>query len=150
MMTAFPSAFVFEPRGEEAGLLKFGFRPNRSFSPKDRETQVYRGMQGTVWVEPKQERLTRIEGTLTKDVPFGWGIFGRLYKGGRYLLEQKQVKRGVWRISTLDLELKMRVFLDTSHLSRREHDTSFKPTPSDLTYKEALQVLLKESTGPER
>ncbi len=150
MMKAFPAAFIFERAGEEDGLLKFSFRPNRSFSPKDRETQVYRGMQGTVWVDPKQERLTRIEGTLTRDVAFGWGFFGRLYKGGHYLLEQTQVEPRVWRITTLDLELKMRVFLDTSRLLRREHDAYFRPSPPDLTDKNALQMLLKAAAGPER
>ncbi len=150
MMKAFAAAFIFEPSGSDHGLLKFSFRPNRSFSPKDRETQVYRGMHGTVWVDPKQERLTKIEGTLTRDVSFGWGIFGKLYKGGRYLLEQTQVEPRVWRITTLDLELKMRVFLNTSHLLRREHDKEFSPSPPDLTYKQAVQMLLKADAGPEK
>jgi hypothetical protein len=150
MMKAFPAAFIFEPSGSDHGLLKFSFRPNRSFSPKDRETQVYRGMQGTVWVDPKQERLTKIEGTLTRDVSFGWGIFGKLYKGGHYLLEQTEVEQRVWRITTLDLELKMRVFFNTSHLLRREHDREFSPSPPDLTYKQAVRMLLKADAGPEK
>lgn len=150
MMQAFPCAFVFEAQGEEHGLLKFKFRPNRSFSPRDRETQVYRGMQGTVWVDPEQEMLTRIDGILTRDVSFGWGIFGRLYKGGHYYVEQSQVKPGVWRITTLALNLKVRVFLDTYRLLRREDNMQFTPTSARTTYKQAVETLLESPAEPGR
>jgi len=28
---------------------------------------MYRGMEGSVWIEPVQERIVRIEGVLVKD-----------------------------------------------------------------------------------
>lgn len=150
MMQAFPLAFTFTPEGEEDGLLKFSFRPNGSFSPINRQTQVYRGMQGTVWVEPHQQRLVRIDGTLTRNVSFGWGIFGKLYKGGAYRIEQKQVEPGIWRISTLDLDLKIRVLFNTSRLLRNEHNTEFRPTPPGTTYQQALKNLLGPPARPDR
>jgi len=150
MMQAFPLAFVFTPEGKEDGLLKFSFHPNGSFSPKDRQTQVYRGMQGTVWVEPNQKRLVRIDGTLTKNVSFGWGIFGKLYKGGTYRIEQTQVESGQWRITTLDLDLKIRVLFNTSRLLRNEHNTGFHPTPPGTTYQDAVKILLGSPARPDR
>lgn len=150
MMKAFPSAFVFEPEGEQDGLLKFRFRPNRSFSPRDRETQVYRAMQGTVWVDPDQEMLTSIDGVLTRDISFGWGIFGRLHKGGHYHVEQREVEPGVWRITTLALDLKLRVFLNTSHLLRKEQNSEFLPTPPHTSYQEAIERLLESPAEPDR
>ncbi|MGH9567464.1 MAG: hypothetical protein ACRD4I_15890, partial [Candidatus Angelobacter sp.] len=112
MMKAFPQAFLFQPDGKDTGgLLKFIFVPNPKFSPPNRESQVYRGMSGTVWVDPAAERLTRIEGRLTKDVSFGWGIFGKLYKGGQYEIRQEKVAPEIWRIAQLNLNLKGRVFL---------------------------------------
>jgi hypothetical protein len=150
MMEAFPAAFIFEPLGEEHGVAVFHFRPNRSFSPKDHETQVYRGMQGTVWVDTDQEILTRIDGTLTRDVSFGWGILGRLHKGGRYQIEQRQVEPGVWRITKLALDLKLRVFLDTYKLKRNEQNSGFVPTPAGTTYKKAVEELLESRTEAER
>jgi hypothetical protein len=78
MVQAFPTAFFFDFIGREKGLLHFEFYPNPDFSPKDRETQMYRGMEGTLWIEPRQERLVQIQGKLVKDVSFGWGILGRL------------------------------------------------------------------------
>lgn len=149
MLKAFATAFVFRPQGQEAGLLRFSFRPNRSFAPHDRETAVYRGMEGTVWVEPQQQRLVRIDGVLTRDVSFGWGILGRLHKGGHYFIEQTQVEPGVWRITSLDFDLRIRVFLDSSNVLRREHNSQFQATPEDTTYKQALQQLLRSASGPD-
>jgi hypothetical protein len=149
LMKAFPAAFIFTPDGEEDGKLKFSFRPTGSFQPPDRETQIYRALEGTVWVEPRQKRLTRIDGIVTRNVPFGWGIFGKLYKGGRYLIEQKEVQPETWQVTRLDLDLKVRIFLGTSHLVRKEQNTGFEAVPAGLTYKQALELLLDSSRGPE-
>ena len=146
LMKAFPGAFIFTPDGEEDGKLKFSFRPTGSFSPHDRETQIYRGLEGTVWVEPKQKRLTRIDGVVTRNVSFGWGVFGKLYKGGRYVIEQTQVEAGEWQITRLDLDLKIRVFLSTSRLLRNEANSDFSPVPAGTTYKQALELLLGASS----
>lgn len=148
MMKAFPNAFIFSPAGKENGLLKFAFRPLPSFSPKDRETQVYRGMEGFVWVEPAQQRLTRIDGTLTRDVSFGWGILGRLYKGGRYVIEQTQLSPGVWRVTTLNLNLKLRIFIGSTRILRNEHDFAFERTPPDMDFRQALKMLLQSPPRP--
>lgn len=151
MMKAFPQAFLFEPAGEgAAGILEFHFRPNPKFSPHDRETSVYRGMQGTVWVDPQEERLIGVKGVLAKDVSFGWGIFGKLYKGGTYEIEQTQVSPGVWRITELDLDLRGRIFLGGLRLLRKERNMDFAPTPDGTTYFEAVQMLLKSPDGPAR
>jgi hypothetical protein len=149
MMEAFPQALLFEPAGEAPpGTLKFSFQPNPEFTPQNRETQVYRGMQGTVWIDAQQERIVRIEGVLTRDVSFGWGILGKLHKGGKYEIAQEQVSAGVWRIARLDLDLKGRVFLGGLRLLRKEHNTQFERTPEEMTYREAVEVLLHFPAGP--
>src|SRR3954462_3495547 len=114
VVKAFPKAFFFDYAGKEKGLLRFNFRPDPDFSPKDRETQMYRGMEGSVWIEPAQERIVRIEGILEKDVSFGWGIVGHLNKGGIYEIAQTQLAPGTWRITSLDVNLKGKMFLINS------------------------------------
>jgi len=149
MMKAFPKAFLFEPAGEDdPGIVQFRFRPNPKFSPKDRETHVYRGMQGTVWVDAEHEQLIKIEGVLVKDVSFGWGILGKLHKGGKYEIEQEQVSVGVWRITRLDLDLRGRMFLEGFHLLRKEQNMDFQRSPDMMTYRDALERLLLSPPGP--
>jgi hypothetical protein len=144
MIRAFPLAFIFGPAVREAdGLLKFTFRPRPEFSPKDRETQMYRGMEGTVWIDPDQERITHIEGTLVKDVSFGWGILGKLSKGGKYEIAQTQISPGIWRITTLNVDVKGRVFVFGSFkFFRKESNSHLSATPASMTYRHAVEILL--------
>jgi hypothetical protein len=143
MVKAFPRAFFFDFAGRENGLLRFDFRPNPEFSPKDRETQMYRGMEGKVWVEPVHERIVQVQGKLVKDVSFGWGIFGHLNKGGIYEISQTQLSPGIWRITTLNVDVKGRIFLLNSfRFMRRESNSHFRAVSSSLTYPAAVQTLL--------
>ena len=143
MVKAFPRAFFFDFAGRENGLFLFAFRPNPEFSPKDRETQMYRGMEGKVWVEPRHERIVQVRGKLVKDVSFGWGIFGRLSKGGIYEISQTQLSPGIWRITTLNVDVKGRMFfLNSFRFMRRESNSHFRPVSDSLTYPAAVQTLL--------
>ena len=147
IVKAFPRAFFFDYAGVEKGLLRFNFRPDPDFSAKDRETQMYRGMEGSVWIEPTQERIVRIEGILVKDVSFGWGIVGHLNKGGTYEIAQTQMAPGKWRITTLDVNLKGKMFLFNSfRFQRKETNSRFQPVSSELTFQEAVQELLAPPT----
>ena len=151
MVKAFPRAFFFDFVGRENRLLRFEFRPNPEFSPKDRETQMYRGMEGKVWVEPVHERIVQVQGKLVKDVSFGWGIVGRLNKGGIYEISQTQMSPGVWRITTLNVDVKGRMFLLNSfRFMRRESDSHFRPVSASLTYPAAVQNLLAAPLMPEK
>lgn len=143
IVKAFPKAFFFDFAGTEKGLMRFNFRPDPDFSPKDRETQMYRGMEGSVWIEPTQERIVRIEGVLVKDVSFGWGIVGHLNKGGIYEIAQTQVAPGKWRITKLDVDLKGKMFLFNSfRFQRKETNARFQPASSEMTFQEAVNELL--------
>lgn len=143
IVKAFPKAFFFDFAGMEKGLLRFNFRPNPDFSPQDRETQMYRGMEGSVWIEPVQERIVRIEGVLVKDVSFGWGIVGHLNKGGIYEIAQTQLSPGKWRITMLNVNLKGKTFLINSfRFQRKETNSRFQTVSSEMTFPEAVSELL--------
>jgi hypothetical protein len=151
MVKAFPKAFFFDFAGREGGLLRFEFRPNPEFSPKDRETQMYRGMEGKVWVETVHERIVQIQGKLVKDVSFGWGIVGRLNKGGIYEISQTQLSPGVWRITALNVDVKGRMFLLNSfRFMRRESNSHFRAVSASLSYPAAVQTLLAAPLLPEK
>jgi hypothetical protein len=148
MVKAFPRAFFFDFAGEEKGLLHFHFFPNPDFSPKDRESQMYRGMEGELWIEPRQERMLSIEGKLVKDVSFGWGVLGHLNKGGMYEIAQTQLAPGTWRITTLNVDVKGRMlFVESFRFLRKETDTHIRRTPASMTYEAAVTSLLTSPSG---
>jgi hypothetical protein len=143
MVKAFPKAVLFLFDGREDNFLRFSFRPNPEFSPKDRETQLYRGMEGFVWIEPTQERIVRVVGKLVKDVSFGWGVLGHLNKGGIYEIAQTEVAPGIWRTTTLNVDVKGRIFLISGfRFFREEHDAHYHPTPAATGYRDAVESLL--------
>jgi hypothetical protein len=148
MLKALPKALIFDFAGRENGLLRFTFRPNPDFSPKDRETQMYRAMEGELWLEPVQERIVGVEGRLVKDVSFGWGILGKLNKGGIYRIAQTQISPGMWRITTLNVDVKGRILLvESFRVFREESNSHFRRTSPAMSYREAVEALLS-TLGP--
>jgi hypothetical protein len=146
MARAMPDAILLQPAGTEPdGQLRFTFTPNPAFSSRDRETQIYRGMRGTVWIDPVRERITHVKAELFKDVTFGWGILGKLNKGGHYELAQTQVAPGIWEMTLLDVDFRGSVLLfGRIRIQRKETSTDFTPTPPGLTLQSAIEQLLAE------
>ena len=48
-------------------------------------------MAGEIWIDPVQERVVRLAGSLQQDKDFGWGILGELDKGGWVEIDQADV-----------------------------------------------------------
>ena len=61
---------------------RLSFTPNPDFAPPDIEAEVLRGFAGEVWIEETQQRLVRLDAHLVREVTVGFGILGRLDKGG--------------------------------------------------------------------
>jgi hypothetical protein len=155
IMRALPDAFLFEYVGEEPGsegigrvgdpLVKLRFRPNPRYQPPSRVEEVLTGMQGYVLVDAVHDRIASIEGTLFKDVGFGWGILGRLDRGGRFVVHQQMVGDNTWEISSMSLSFTGKILL-VKNLSiiSTEIFTGFKQVPSNLTFAQALELLKRE------
>ena len=145
VLRSLPDAFVYEDAGPAQGpggpVEKFTFRPNSKFDPPDLETQVLTQMSGELWVDPARERVVRLEGRLQQDVDFGWGILGRLYKGGTILIVQGDVGDHQWRIVHFDMKMSARVVFKTKVFDTTEDQSQFVPVPARLNYRQAIQIL---------
>jgi hypothetical protein len=149
MLTSLPDAFLYTYAGTQRGpsgdeLTHLTFKPNPNFSPPNHETRVYEGMQGDMLIDRKAMRIAKIDGTLFKDVEFGWGILGRLYKGGKFYIEQREVGGGRWETvrETLDFSGKI-LMIKPLTIYSTETATDFRPVPSSLTVAQALDLLHK-------
>ncbi len=128
------------PSGQPA---KFTFKHNPGFDPPDLETHVLTEMTGEIWIDPAQERVTRLEGHLEQDVDFGWGILGRLNKGGSIVVEQADVGGGTWRIVRLELRMSGRVLFKSKVFDTTEEESQFAPVPPGIDYRKAVEMLRK-------
>jgi hypothetical protein len=149
MLTSLPDAFLYTyvgtdrgPTGEE--LVHLQFKPNPTFAPPNHETAVYQGMEGDMIIDRKALRIAKIDGTLFKDVDFGWGILGRLYKGGKFRIVQRDVGGGHWEEVEETLQFNGKILMVKSmSIWSSETMTDFRPVPSDLTTAQALDLLHK-------
>jgi hypothetical protein len=124
------------------------FRPNPRYEPPSRVEEVLTGMQGYVLVDAVRYRLASIDGTLFKEVSFGWGILGHLDRGGRFIVQQQEVDDNFWEISSMTLSFTGKILLFKNlAISSTEVFSGFKQVPSDLTFAQALELLKKEESS---
>lgn len=154
VLRSLPNAFVYEYAGagqvSSGSVEKFRFKPNPKFDPPDMETQVLTQMTGELWIDPAQERVTRLDGRLRQDVDFGWGILGRLYKGGTVVIEQADVGDHQWRVVHFDMKMSARVVFKTKVFDTAEDESQFESVPAGIRYQQAIAMLRGTETKVKR
>ena len=151
MIRALPDAFVYQHDGTEPGpsgiLLRLKFRPNPDFDPPTRETLVFKGMEGNIWIHAEDRRIARLEAMLVEDVKLGWGLVATLHKGGRFRLEQSKLADGRWETSQLTLDFTGRAFLFKSlKIKQEQRISNVRLVPDNLSLAEGVELLRKQDT----
>jgi hypothetical protein len=147
-----PNAFLYQDVGPAPGpsgpVEKFSFRPNPNFHPPDLETQALTSMAGLIQIDPTQERLFRLEGRLLQDTNYGWGVLGKLNKGGSLEIGQTELGERHWRIVRLKLKMNLRIVWKNKALDTVEEMSQYRPIPAGVDYKQAIQILRSEPAPP--
>jgi hypothetical protein len=152
ILKALPDAFHYQYESPpEAGaevaspIVRLSFTPNPAYNPPSRVEQVLAGMKGYLLIDRSAKRLARIDGTLFKDVTFGWGFIGRLDKGGHFVVRQADVGDSQWEITEMSLNMagKILLFKAISMVSD-ETFTDFRRVPGNLTFRQGVQMLESE------
>lgn len=142
VLRALPTAFLYRYAGTENGpggpVVEFTFRPNPSFSPPNVEARVLAAMSGAIWIDSTAARVVRLQGRLDRDVDFGWGIVGRLNKGGTIEIRQAEVLPGQWRTVRLTITMAGRVFFKTRNFDLIQVESQFAVLPAGIGYKQAI------------
>jgi hypothetical protein len=155
IVKALPDAFLFDYDGEQQGaadlgkegarLVRLKFRPNPAYRPPSHVEDVLTGMQGFLLIDSAARRIARIDGTLFKEVGFGWGILGHLDKGGHFLVEQRDVGDGSWNVSRMSLSFTGKILLFKSIAIKSEEVFSdFRRVPADTTFAKGVEMLKAE------
>lgn len=148
IVKALPDAFIYEFEGpsDEPHVAKLRFRPNPTFNPPDRETQVLKGMAGDMYIDTAATRMKRLDGTLVDDVNFGWGIFGKLHKGGHFEIRESDVGDGNWQVTYSNLDFTGKVLLFKKlRIKETKEMSGFRRIPENLSYSEGFELLRKEN-----
>ena len=154
IVKALPDAFLYEFDGTDVGngllggqdarLVRLKFRPNPNYNPPTRVEQVLTGMQGVMLIDAKQERIARIDGTLLREVGFGWGILGHLDQGGRFQVDQADMGAGHWAVTRMGLDMTGRILLfKTLAFKSTKTYSDFHTAPPNLSFAEGVDMLKK-------
>jgi len=144
MIKALPNAFFYQQIGRQGDTVKLRFRPDSSYQPQSHEESVYTGMAGELWLNVAQERLQKIDAHLFHDVDFGWGILGRLYKGGGFMVQQEQVDGNHWDATAVKLDLTGKAMLFKSIIYKEEeYESEFRRLPDHVSLSQGVEILKK-------
>ena len=142
MLKMLPNAFHYEYAGTAGDLVKLKFVPNPQFTPPDRESRVFHAMVGFMWVDRDAKRLVELSGKLTRDVDFGFGLLGHLYRGGTFQVKRADVGDGHWETTLLDVKIRGKaLFFKTINADQRETTDNFAKAPGKLTMAEGMKML---------
>ena len=142
LLRLLPSAFLFQYDGWDGSYLRLNFRPDPAFVPTTQESKALRSMAGTILVDPQQKRLARLSGHLVENVDFGFGILGRIAKGGTFEIERTQVSSSHWKTDLINIHVNGRMLLFKT-ISKQQHETrsAFEPVSNDLDLRQAEEFL---------
>jgi hypothetical protein len=161
ILALLPDAFLYEPAGEEARSERapecpcyhFRFRPNPGYPAHSIESRIFHAMNGDLWISADHKRLVRLDGKLQDNVDFGYGILGRLYKGGWFRMERTHVNaaggsaNGDWKTERLEVHMIGRAMLfKTIARETSEVRGGFSPVPSGLTLQQAATLVCEPPT----
>ncbi len=149
LVDAVLDAFTFSLLGTETRdghtLTKLALEPNPAFKPTSRNTSLLANVRATVWIDQATGQLARAEAEIIRDVSFGGGLVGKVYRGGRFRLEQAEVAPGVWLPTRYEYNYQGRKFLfgfTVHEITEASHYRHIGP-PRD-----ALVVIRRELSGP--
>jgi hypothetical protein len=148
LMRLLPDAFLYRFEGMvpcAAGqCYRLSFSPNPHFEPPDLEAAIFRGMAGEVWIDQAQERLSRLDAHLISNVDFGWGVIGKLDKGGTIQITQADIGGHDWEVTALKVDMRGKALMVKSlNFQITEQASHFSLAPADVDYRKAIQLLEK-------
>lgn len=143
LMAMLPDAFLWTQTEETDDTITLAFRPNPAFEPPTRDARVFAAMAGKMVVDKRAKRLRSLSGTLTAPVAFGWGLLGRLQKGGTFRVERREVGPGIWRTTATHIHINGRALIFKTIQEQEDEESShFKPAPASLSLAQAIQMLI--------
>jgi hypothetical protein len=142
-----PDAFLFDYDSSEDGCYRLRFRPNPDYAAHSIEARILHAMSGTIWIDARYKHLARLDGRIDQNVDFGYGVLGRLYKGGWFQLQRVRVGPDDWKTANLEMHMNVRALLVTSFARETsERRGGFAPVPPGTSLAEGLDLL--ERTPP--
>lgn len=97
--------------------------PHEGYKPPDRDSQVLRGMEGTLWIDQKTFQWVKVEAHVTHPVRIE-GFIAEVEPGTQFEVEKRPVTTDIWVASHYSMKVNAKVMLLIRHKGA-EDDTFF-------------------------
>jgi hypothetical protein len=142
ILALLPDAFAYEYEGDENGCHHLSFHPNPEYTARSIEARIFHAMSGELWVDARMKRLVRLDAHVTDNVDFGYGILGRLYKGGWFQLIRTQVSPTDWKTQRLEVHMCGRaLFVKSFARDTSEERGGFRQVSSGMDLARGIALL---------
>jgi hypothetical protein len=140
LLNMLPTAFIWTTVSQSPEFITLSFRPNPSFDPPNIEARIMGMMAGQVIIARDGNRIRTLKGQLTENVNIGFGLV-RMYKGGTFDIERRQVGGGHWQITDTHVHMGGHaLFFKSIGTQEDETKTDWKPSPAN-TLEDAARIL---------
>ena len=154
-------AFLITPLGESATCpersrraagpggrrqVRIQLDPNPAFKPRTRTAELFPYVRATLWVDQASGQLERLEAESIRDISIGGGLLGKIYRGGRFVIEQREAAPGVWLPTLYQTDITGRRFLFSFEL---HESTEVRNYVHIGPPQEALAAVRRELASPQ-
>jgi hypothetical protein len=127
MMTQFVGAFDFtlvrQTQLDGRRVYEIQARPRAGYRPTDRESKVFTGMLGTLWIDEATYQWAKVQAVVIHPVSVA-GFLATVEPGTRFDLEKRPVEPGTWLATHYSMTSTAKVFSIIPH-GNREDQTYF-------------------------
>jgi hypothetical protein len=111
MRQAFRATWLGREWSNGRVLEKIQLEPNPEFRPHSLLTEILTHARAVIWVDSQTAHVARAEAEIIRDISFGGGILGKVYRGAHFEMEQAEIAPGVWLPTRYQYDFSARKFL---------------------------------------
>ncbi|HEV2420072.1 MAG TPA: hypothetical protein VGS59_00060 [Candidatus Acidoferrales bacterium] len=111
VLTAYRITWVSREIRDGRVLETLQFDPNPNYQPHDDATDLLTHARATVCVDPQAAQVASVDATVIRAVNFGGGVLGKIYRGGRFHMDQAPAAPDLWEPTLYQYDISGRKFL---------------------------------------
>lgn len=92
-------------------MIVFDFEPNPEYKPK-KDIEKFGGKTaGTIWIDPADKQVARVEARLVEPYKVGGGLLASLAAGSSFVIEQDRINNEIWLPTSVDVNISVRALM---------------------------------------
>lgn len=129
LMQQMIAGFSFHLEGMETrdgrNCYKIAASPNPAYVPINRDTEVLKGMRGTLWIDAQAYQWVRVQAGVFKPVAFGLFV-AHVEPGTQFILEEAPVEGNIWEPSYFEQRVNAKILFFGYRTTEQENYSDYK------------------------